>query len=156
MTSNKCRFCGGTYLGLICDFCGAVVGMTDTVERQRQALDELHKLIVNSPREKQIMLIRNGYLPDDTNLLIDAGLKCISLINDSELRAGRSEAAQGRLEAVITKLQLRPRDDELAKALQLFRERLGKSARTKAKDTRLGLTLFSVITIIIVILILRC
>ncbi|MDQ7797607.1 MAG: hypothetical protein RDU76_01515 [Candidatus Edwardsbacteria bacterium] len=156
MTKSNCPHCGAAFTGLICDFCGALVGMTDTVERQRQALDELHRLIVNSPWEKQLLLIKNGYLPDDANLLMDAGLKCISLINDAEVRSGRSDAACGRLEAVITKLQLRPRDQEISKALQLFRERLDKSARSKARDTRLGLGLFAVIAVIIVVLILRC
>ncbi len=153
MTNNKCPHCGGAYAGLICDYCGALVGKTDTVEQQRRALDELHRLIVNSPWEKQLLLIKSGYLPDDANLLIDAGLKCISLINDAEVRSGRSDAAQGRLEAVITKLQLRPRDQETSKALQLFRERLDKSARAKAHDTRLGLGLFAVIFVTIIILV---
>jgi|GEM_PF-770796 len=155
MTSNKCPHCGASYTGLICDFCGTLVGMTDTVERQRQALDELHQLIVNSPWEKQILLIKNGYLPYDANLLIDAGLKCISLINDAEVRSGRSDAAQGRLEAVITKLQLRPGDQEISKALQLFRERLNKSAQVKAKDTRLGLAFIAIIFITIIILVMH-
>ncbi|HAD82147.1 MAG: hypothetical protein A2509_00935 [Candidatus Edwardsbacteria bacterium RIFOXYD12_FULL_50_11] len=153
MTKSNCPHCGAAFTGLICDFCGALVGMTDTVERQRQALDELHRLIVNSPWEKQLLLIKNGYLPDDANLLMDAGLKCISLINDAEVRSGRSDAAQGRLEAVITKLQLRPRDQEISKALQLFRERLDKSARSKARDTRLGLGLFAVIFAAIIVLV---
>jgi hypothetical protein len=153
MTKPNCPHCGAAFTGLICDYCGALAGMTSTVAEQRQALEELHQLITKSPRERQVLLIKNGYLPDETAPLMDAGLKCISLMDDNEVKADRSDAAARRLEAVIAKLRLRPKDDEITKALQLFKERLDRNTRNKNRDTAIGLAVFGGLAIAIIILV---
>ncbi|MBI5804564.1 hypothetical protein HZA73_00810 [candidate division TA06 bacterium] len=153
MTKPNCPHCGAAFTGLICDYCGALAGTTSTVEEQRRAIEELHKLIANSPREKQVLLIKNGYLPDDTAALIDAGLKCISLMDEDEIKQDRTDAAARRLESVIVKLELRPGDAETTRALLRFRERVDKNTRHKNRDVALGLSIIAGIFMAIVFLI---
>ena len=153
MTKPNCPHCGAAFTGLICDYCGALAGMTSTVAEQRQALEELHQLIVKCPRERQVLLIKNGYLPDETAPLIDAGLKCISLMDDDEVKADRSDAAARRLESVIAKLKLRPPDGEISRALVLFKERLDRNTRNKNRDTAIGLSIFGGLAIAIIFLV---
>ena len=153
MTKPTCPHCGAAFTGLICDFCGALAGMTSTVAEQRKALEELHQLIVKCPRERQVMLIKNGYLPDESGPLIDAGLKCISLMDDDEVKPDRSDAAARRLEAVIVKLRLRPPDQEVSRALVLFKERLDRNTRHKNRDIALGLSIFAGLGLAVIFLI---
>ncbi len=108
MAKLNCPNCGGSFSGLICDYCGALTGTTLTVAEQRQALEELHFLIAKSPRGRQVALIKNGYLPDDTAPLIDAGLKCMSLLDEDEINSDRSDSAARRLEAIWPSLTSGP------------------------------------------------
>jgi hypothetical protein len=153
MTKPNCPHCGAAFTGLICDYCGALAGMTSTAEEQRKALEELHQLITKCPRERQILLIKNGYLPDDTTALIDAGLKCLPLMDDDEAKADRSDASARRLEAVIAKLKLRPPDGEISQALVIFKERLDRNTRHKNRDIALGLSIFGGLAVTIIFLV---
>jgi len=152
MTKPNCPHCGAAFTGLICDYCGALAGMTSTAEEQRRALEELHRLIANSPREKQVLLIKNGYLPDDTAPLIDAGLKCVALMDDDEVKADRTDAAARRLDAVVIKLRLRPPDSEISRALQLFKERLEKNNKAKFWYGFMGFAIFGALALAIIFL----
>jgi uncharacterized Zn finger protein (UPF0148 family) len=153
MTKNNCPHCGAVFTGLICDYCGALAGMTSTPEEQRKALEELHNLIARSPRERQVALLKNGYLPDDTAALIDAGLKCVSLMDDDEVRADRTDAAARRLDAVVIKLRLRPPDSEISHALKLFKERIDKNNHAKFWYGFLGFSIFGVLALATIFLV---
>jgi hypothetical protein len=153
MTKPNCPHCGAAYTGLICDYCGALAGMTSTPAEQRRALEELHNLIARSPRERQVLLIKNGYLPDDTAALIDSGLKCVALMDDDEVQADRTDAAARRLDAVVIKLRLRPPDSEITRALQLFKERLEKNNKAKFWYGFMGASVFLVLALAIIFLV---
>ena len=153
MTKSNCPHCGASFTGLICDYCGALAGMTSTAAEQRRALEELHQLIAKCPRERQVMLIKNGYLPDDTAALIDAGIKCVALMDDDEVKADRTDAAARRLDAVVIKLRLRPPDSEITRALQLFKERLDKNNKSKFWYGFMGFAAFGALALAIIFLV---
>ena len=84
MAGDKCGQCGAASEGMICGFCGSLTADAQDVEAQRAALEEFHRVLQDQPRERQIKMLRSGYLPQYGELLIDAGVRCLSLIVDED------------------------------------------------------------------------
>jgi len=125
--------------------------MLENIEDQKRALDEYHKLLRTSDRYVQINLLKNGFLPDHAKFLIDAGLHCVSLINEDEVAIGRSEAAVSRLETITMKLKLSPPDKETRKAAAMFQEKVDKFNQSQSMYTVFGFILIAFIIVAVVL-----
>ncbi len=108
--SDNCRACGSVAGGtFVCHQCGAALHRLRTADEERDALDELHgRLAVESNKS----ILQNAFVPSDTRVLIDAGLRLLPV-----LEAGVAEdCAAGRLRAIIVKLELIGTDATASKA----------------------------------------
>ena len=142
MTGIKCEQCGALVGGLVCGYCGAVPGSVGGIDEQQRALEQYHALLRSRDRNTRIRLLGSGFLPDYSKLLIDAGLTCVSLIDDFGF--GVSDAAAQRLEAIIMKLRLLPQDRETQKAIALLQEKSDQHKARSEKDTTRGLIAIAV------------
>ena len=145
MAGDKCTQCGGAVEGMICGFCGSLTADAEDVASQRAALEEFHRVLQDQPRERQIKMLRSGYLPQYGDLLIDAGVRCMSLIVDEDISAEPTLSARERLGAIVTRLKLEPPSERTRTAIQEFGERIEKHRRTNAWNTVLGLTAMAVV-----------
>jgi len=151
MLKAKCPQCGASFVGLVCDYCGALAGPIESMEDQKRALDEYHRHLRTGDRKKQIVFLKSGFLPDYNKLLIDAGLTCATLVNQDELMISRSEAAVSRLESIIMKLRILPQDEETKKAAEMLQAKVDKFNKTQEQNTTYGLIFFAVVTALIVL-----
>ncbi len=106
MPDSRCRSCGAAVKNLICEYCGSPTAGTFDLATQKEALDEYHYILQSQSEEVQIKMLRNGFLPDAEDLLIDAGVRCIPLIELDSTAEEVPRAALWRLKAITTKLKL--------------------------------------------------
>ena len=114
-----CRACGspraGTY---VCHYCGAATHQLVDSTTERAALDELHgRLSAGGESEK---ILQNGFLPTHTEVLIDAGLRLLPVLEKGVAEDG----AAGRMRAIIIKLELIANDASAAKAAAELKQAL--------------------------------
>jgi hypothetical protein len=148
MAQAKCAHCGAALDGPVCKYCGVATGAVEELDRQRRALDEFHNRLVSLDKGEQVKLLKSGFMPDHNIVLIDAGLRCVSLLSDSPTNIAIGDAAALRLEAIVMKLKLKPSDYETEKAIARFSERLKEYKAQGNRDTIYGLTAIAVIIII--------
>jgi hypothetical protein len=120
--------------------------MTD-VENELQKLNEYHAQIATHDPETQASMIRNGFLPDSMGALVEAGIRCIPLIE-----SGRVEIEQGaadRLEAIKFKLRLIPDASSVRKALERFDALTQERKKKATSDMKYGLAAILILTVII-------
>jgi hypothetical protein len=99
-------------------------------------LEEYHRDLSGKAPPDQASVLRNGYLPDDPGALVEAGVRCIPLI-ESETTAIVA-AALDRLQAVIFKLKLGRETPETRRAVERFQQLLDAAVRTKNRDMLYG------------------
>ena len=133
-----CQQCGAPVPGFICGYCGCVKSQATSAEEQAQALEEYHRAISNVAADKQDDLLRNGYLPDHPRILVEAGLRCLPLINMEQTSAETTLAAVDRLKTLVTKMEVLHQTPEVAKARQEFEERVASFQRASSRDLRIG------------------
>jgi hypothetical protein len=149
MPPAKCDHCGAVLDGSVCKYCGSGVASTEALDRERRALDEFHAKLMSLGKKEQINLLKHGFMPDQTIVLIDAGLRCVAMLDDSAVDVSVPDAAAGRLEAIIMKLKLKPPDYEIEKAIARFSERLKDYKAQGNRNAIYGLTAIAVLTAII-------
>lgn len=133
MTSSNgnCDSCGAPARGLICGHCGKPTAHLGDASEENRALDEFHNLLQRlKPEEQRNWLLTSGFIPDHKEVLIEAGIHCIPLLQNMQVY----EAAASRLEAVITKLRLLHGDRQAELAVEDFRARVGKYRADKRKN----------------------
>ena len=140
MAEDKCGQCGAAAEGMICGFCGSLTADAQDVEAQRAALEEFHRVLQDHPRERQIKMLRSGYLPQYGELLIDAGVRCLSLIVDEDISAEPTLSARERLGAIVTRLKLEPPSVRTRTSIRVCEERSEKHRRSNMWNSVLGLT----------------
>lgn len=151
MSGAKCAHCGASMGGLVCRYCGAVSGDAIDRETQRKALQEYHSLLRHGDKGVRVKLLNAGFLPDYGPLLIDAGLTCVSLVNENEVSGALSDAAVQRLEAVVLKLRLLPKDSENSAATLMFQEKIDHHRASSKRDTVYGLIAIGVFILLVVL-----
>ena len=116
---QPCRACGSPSTGaFVCHYCGAATSSFTDPAMERQALDELHgKLAAGGESEK---ILQNGFVPTNTEVLIDAGLRLLPVLEKGVAEDG----AAGRLRAIIIKLELLTNDSSAQKAAGELRQAL--------------------------------
>jgi hypothetical protein len=141
MTAVKCTNCGASSSGIVCPWCGTRLRAKgdDTA-----ALDEYHDLLRGAAKETRPALLAQGFIPDDEDLLIKAGIGVMPFLDDVMHGEATAQAASKRLDAIIAKLRIVGQTDKSIKAVNEFRERLDAYNQKRSRDTLLGCTLLSV------------
>lgn len=124
MDGTSCVTCGARISGLVCEFCGSLSVTDADIATAKRALDELHALVHRADKKKQSNLLKTGFIPRDKTLLIDAGVRCLPLLDESDTTSDVSLAALGRLEAIMTKLRLLPPGEEIQRAFAEFEPKI--------------------------------
>lgn len=150
MSGYKCPQCGAAAgERWVCEYCGSLMRHSADPGDQRQALEELHRLVQAADDEKKEALLRNGFLPDHKKALLEAGLRLVPLLD----LIGAEDAAAARLRAVILKLKLLPEDAEVRTAVEQFeaklRERRSESNRFAAAFVLLVLGLLAALVYVL-------
>lgn len=127
MSETKCAACGAVGSGRVCGYCGLALTAPASQEDERAALDELHALLLSSDARKQCELLRHGFVPDSEAMLIEAGARCLPLLDPAVRKEARrradagegkaedldpAEAAVARLEAICARLRIAGKGDE--------------------------------------------
>ena len=68
--------------GTVCEACGVQMGPRVPVAEQMKALDAYHRELEVAPEARKREMLRDGYIPGDPEVLIDAGLKAIPYLGD--------------------------------------------------------------------------
>jgi len=148
MPPAKCSHCGAALDGLVCKYCGAASALMDNMDKEKRALEEYHGLFVSHDNKMLVKLLKNGFMPDHGKLLIDAGLRCVSMLDDSGIDYKVSDAAALRLDAIVMKLKLKVPDRETEKAIEMFSEKVKEHKASGDRDAIYGLTAIAAIIII--------
>lgn len=137
MTLRECPRCGAGSPGPHCDYCGAPLASADPAA-ERAALDQLHSLLAGrSPHDDDpVALLARAFLPDHTQVLIEAGLRCVALLGEGS-QGKLANALVGRLEAVAAKLRLDPSPESLRAAAELDRH-LERFRSTRSRNLAVG------------------
>lgn len=120
-----CTTCGAPDQGgFVCHFCGLPTRTLASAEEEARALGEYHVALTNAEDEKvRVRLLENGFLPSQTEVLVDAGLRMLPTLEN----AVAEHQAAGRLQAIISKLRIAggasagSAADELARHLARYR-----------------------------------
>lgn len=102
-------------------------------------LEEFHRGAGEKTGEAQAGAIRNGYLPDTAEALVEAGVMCIPLV-ESETPC-ISDAGMDRLKAVIFKLKLVQDSAKAQSALEQFEKIVEKREKKAGRETLYGFLL---------------
>lgn len=105
-------------------------------DQEMARLEEYHKDLSAKDAAALAGGLRNGYLPDDFGALIEAGVRCIPLIEDE--RSEVVNAAIDRLQAVIFKLKLNAETPEVRRALERFQQVIDQQKKQGNKDALYG------------------
>lgn len=131
----NCNSCGAPPGGLVCAHCGKVTSRLNSAADENHALDEYHKLLgQRKPEEQSEWLLTSGFLPDHSEVLIEAGIYCVPLLKNPAL----ATAAAARLEAITLKLDLMPgADRQTRRAIADFQQKIKAQQSTEKTDTLL-------------------
>jgi hypothetical protein len=117
------------------------------IDGEIQKLNEYHvQLAVNDP-VAQASMLRNGFLPDSAEALVEAGIRCIPLIESGHVEI--ADGAGDRLEAIIFKLKLIPDTSSVRKVLEKFDALVHERKKKATSDMKYG---FAVILGLVVII----
>lgn len=105
--SETCNGCGSAVTGRVCHFCGTITRSLESAASEAEAIAELHAAITASKDdETRARLLKNGPLPSDRDVLIDAGLRASQLLDPSTYADDTPKAAIARVQAVVMKLRV--------------------------------------------------
>jgi hypothetical protein len=120
--------------------------MTD-IESELKKLNEFHEQIATHDPATQASMLRNGFLPDSMEALVEAGIRCIPLIESGRVEI--EEGATDRLEAIIFKLKLVPDASSVRKVLERFDALTQERKKKATSDMKYGFAAMLGLTVII-------
>ncbi len=88
----------------------------------------------SKPPEVRADILAHGFLPHDPEILIEAGLRCVSLLDSAYVGPG----AAARLDVVIAKLRIHEPTPAASRAIQTFEEKLEKHRARERRFERAG------------------
>lgn len=138
-----CPQCGAPLKHALCEYCGTLGLPRPNVDEQKQALEIFHGLLAAKNEKEQLALLKNGFLPDDRDVLIEAGLRCVPLIGHDST-GDIEEAAIARLRAVVAKLNLLPSDSLARQAARSLEQEMGRYKKLTYRNLVIGLLIFVV------------
>ena len=116
----SCANCGAVVAGVVCAYCGTLTHALSNVEQEQLAWQAFLTLMQGKSEEEQIRLLKNGFLPDNFQLLTEAGLHCVRLVDLALPADDVVEAAVNRLRAIVAKLRIIPHTAEGDRAIAEF------------------------------------
>ena len=131
----NCDSCGAPVKGLICEHCGKPTAHLANAADENRALDEFHKLLQKLKPEEQRNWLASGFIPDNREVLIEAGIYCLPFIKTQSVY----DDAASRLEAIILKLKLMHGDQQAREAIEDFKAQIGAYKSVKRSDDLLGI-----------------
>lgn len=150
MAKTQCSRCGAPVESLVCRYCGGLAGTAEGLEGERKALRELHDFLVKAEKDAQMKMLRGGYLPSHPDVLIDAGLRCVPILGDTGNDPEVCMSAVARLESIVMKLKLMPRDERIGRAIAEFE---GKLKAERAEENQAVLIFFGVLVVVAAVLV---
>lgn len=136
MSEMLCQQCGASVRGYVCEYCGSLARLSLERAAEKEALNELHNIIVaQTEPEMKAKLLRHSFLPDAPENLIEAGMRCIPLV-DIDMDNEVSDAAARRLQAVTAKLRLLGENGQTSAALREFETVLANYEKADRQLTR--------------------
>ena len=87
-------------------------------------------------------MLLNGFLPDHPAVLVEAGMRCVPLIDMGNTAAGEVEAAAKRLRAIVIKLRLLAQNKQAEKAVAELEAILDEYKKADQKMNRFLLGCF--------------
>lgn len=123
MTETTCLQCSAPLNGLVCEYCGSLARLRMNRDEEMQALTEYHNILLKLEEkpETEIKLLSKGFIPSNPDVLIEAGVRVIPMIDLANPSDDVAEAASRRLTAIILKLRLLPSTPEITQALNEFK-----------------------------------
>jgi len=124
-------------------------------DEEMQALTEYHNILLKLEEkpETEIKLLSKGFIPSNPDVLIEAGVRVIPMIDLTNTGDDVVEAASRRLNAIILKLRLLPPTPETTQALNEFESFMEEFKALHKKQGREG---GIIILLIVVFLIAAC
>jgi hypothetical protein len=135
---ERCRGCGAEFKDLVCEYCGLASRRAEDPALERDALDELHVLLRRCEPDMQDKLLREGFLPSSARNLLEAAVLCLPYLQSGPATEPASGAAK-RLDAIMAKLSILPRTDEIAQAIAVYEKRLAEYRRAEKTSAREGM-----------------
>ena len=128
---DTCGNCGAPAEGIICTYCGCALVSLESKEEQMGALREYHESLTKADRDKQVKMLRGGYLPRDPEVLVDAGMRLIPMIETDDMSNEPEASAVDRLLMIKTKLEICEQTPQVVAAIKQFDKIMGgRSTRT--------------------------
>ena len=121
---DTCKNCGAPAEGRVCAFCGSALIVLDSKEEEKNALNEYTEALVKADKDTQIKMLRGGFLPTDPEVLIDAGMRLITMIEAESISPEPGVSAENRLLTIKTKLELVEQTTQVVAARKRFDELL--------------------------------
>lgn len=122
MTKTTCLQCSAPLNGLVCEYCGSLARLHLNRDEEKQALTEYHNILLKleDKPKTEIKLLSKGFIPSNPDVLIEAGVHVIPMIDLTNPGDDVTEAASRRLDAITLKLRLLPPTPETTRALEEF------------------------------------
>lgn len=117
------------------------------IENEIQKLNEFHADLATHDPAVQASMLRNGFLPDSTEALVEAGIRCIPLIESG--RVDIEDGATDRLEAIVFKLKIIPDTSSVRKVMERFEAMLEARKKKAHSDMKYGLAAILILTVIV-------
>jgi hypothetical protein len=149
--SGLCPRCSAPSTGIVCPFCGSQLHELTDPKMEMLALDEYHGALAAKDSAGQVGLLRSGFLPMSLPVLIESGLRCISLTgcNASDV----ADSATHRLEAIVTKLKVLPETPDSRRAVEQFESVIQDHKKRETTDARNGCLAIGGLSIFIILLV---
>jgi hypothetical protein len=116
-------------------------------ESELKLLEEFHKNASEKEGEAQASAIRNGYLPETPEGLVEAGIRCIPLAESQH--PSIVDAGTDRLRAIIFKLKMAQGTIESRRAVEQFEQIIEQKKKEESSNTLYGLLLIGGLVLLI-------
>ena len=115
-----CKRCGASVTGAVCEYCGVLTVPLENLTDEKQAVDEFHDILLTKDEKTQINMLKHGFLPTFGEVLVEAGVRCIPLVDINQPSNKTTRSAAGRLQAIVTKIKLMPDFPQKTQAITEF------------------------------------
>lgn len=130
---QTCNRCGAPTTGLVCEYCGVLTMTLENPADEKKAIDEFHEIMLTKDHKTQVNMLKNGFLPTSVEGLIEAGVRCIPLVDINRPSNQVVRGATARLQAIVTKIKLMPDFGQKRQAVAEFSDLL---ERHRLADTQ--------------------
>jgi hypothetical protein len=114
-------------------------------ELELAQLDEYHARVGQAAPAEQVNLLLSGFMPEDDEALIQAGIRCLPLIESDRFEV--SDAAARRLAALMLQLKLAPDRPDVRRVLGQFDKAVADHRRKEAGNLRFGFALLAALAL---------